>query len=697
MTVIRAIQAKIFLVFFILLQAYSCNDEKNIDVDASTSLCESNAEICNDEIDNNCDGNIDIYDSSCECQPDEINRRCWPDVDIAIVDVLANPNLGLGSRLNGRCKYGSQICRALPMGGSEWGNWNRGFDNIGGTEDDIWMARSCIGAYTPEEEVCDNVDNDCDGRTDESLKIQCWSGAINQDGDPAPWIRFYNATTSPDSICKQGIKTCEQGHWSACLHEVLPQSEICDGIDNNCDGDIDNSILEANDLCGLTDFGICEYGNLQCQTDVGDMVCQDYINPREESCNLLDDDCDGVTDEELYRPCETICNSGFETCIAGIYQRCTAQQPVEEQCDGIDNDCDGSIDEELHCICPPELEGALIPCLGGALECGMGFKTCMRQGDTLSITDCCILESFLQQGNFQCLSGEGQIVDEECNNYDDDCDGSIDEDLLGECYTGPAETRGVGECIGGEVICIEGRWGNFSNEIFISNLCAGQVLPREEFCNDRDDDCDGRTDEDLNTHDNVDIVFVLDQSGSMCPYVRALTQGFTSYVMDFIGTNHKFAIVNIGTMNNQDNTWLEILLNFSDAQTAAQRLAMWTCMNFGIEPTYDAIHDIGSGTTALSFRDNAFPIVIIMTDELAQSIKVPTLQAADVRAVLSPCAVGDCGQVDKLEVYSIVPQIFIPEWCEPADIAKRCYDLYNNIDGETIRQYLDDIFIEVCR
>jgi hypothetical protein len=72
-----------------------------------------------------------------------------------------------------------------------------------------------------------------------------------------------------------------------------------------------------------------------------------------------------------------------------------------------------------------------------------------------------------------------------CNGKDDNCDGLVDN-LGGEpCYTGPAETRNVGACRAGRLEC--GPGGNI--------LCVGQVLPTEETCNGKDDNCDGTVDE----------------------------------------------------------------------------------------------------------------------------------------------------------------------------------------------------------
>jgi hypothetical protein len=151
--------------------------------------------------------------------------------------------------------------------------------------------------------------------------------------------------------------------------------EVCDGIDNNCNGQIDEGVaLTAywdRDLDGYGDPGfarrVCELpedGSLEA----GD--CND-LDPlafpgAEELCNLADDDCDGLIDEDVlltfYRdddgdgygvPGDTTEGCYAPQGFAGNDEDCDDTEPLawggaEELCDGIDNDCDGSFDEDLE-------------------------------------------------------------------------------------------------------------------------------------------------------------------------------------------------------------------------------------------------------------------------------------------------------------------------------------------------------------
>jgi len=678
-------------------------------------LCDGNDNNCDclakpvEERDTNQDG-IDCgygdegVDEGCECWPRDMPysvewsssiRKCWTDPDGRDFGTLEEHSTPTGA-LYGECRYGGQTCRPLPQGGSEWGAWFDGPDRTGGTADDIWIRGGCAEAVGPATELCDGLDNNCDTRIDEGLKRMCWSGASDPDGLPQDWLVFGSPST-PETPCRTGIELCEEGLWSGCMNEILPSPELCDGLDNDCDGLVDDAPHGEGFECGLTDAGICDYGTLQCNGE--DLICEGPLLPQVEECDYMDNDCDGVIDEDLLRPCETVCGSGFETCDLGDWRGCTAPQPAEEICDGEDNDCDGAIDEGLECTCPPEFLGALLPCTSNPqLTCGAGFMECMCADPDCTRTafsECMAMCAFEEQVQQDCDPTGGAPVPEECNAWNDDCDEEIDEGLRTECYSGPPGTENVGICRPGELSCQMGRWGNPVGGVFMDGLCAGEVLPEEEVCNRADDDCDGDIDEDLDSHEKVDMVFAIDRSGSMCGKINALRQGIQPYVLEFANTEHRFALVNIPGPGPSFAPNIEVNLVNSVAFAAA--LAQLDCNAWNEEPQYDAVESIATNTLGLQFRDDAWPMVVVLSDEAAQSLRGPRLTAADVRAAIDPCQIGNCEAADVLEVYAIVLEIHHPEWCAPANIAQKCYRLYSGIDAGTIRGYLDDIFSDVCR
>jgi hypothetical protein len=96
--------------------------------------------------------------------------------------------------------------------------------------------------------------------------------------------------------------------------------------------------------------GTCPQGYVDDSTDCNDDPTSGgaSVYPgAQEACNGLDDDCDGQVDEELVRACSTVCGTGTETCEDGQWVNCTAPPVEEEICDGEDNDCDGQVDEDL--------------------------------------------------------------------------------------------------------------------------------------------------------------------------------------------------------------------------------------------------------------------------------------------------------------------------------------------------------------
>ncbi len=355
-------------------------------------------ETC-DGTDDNCDGQVD---EGCTC----VNGTSQP----CYTGSLQTQNIG-------ECQDGIQTCvNGLP------GN--------------------CVGDQTPTTETCDGLDNDCDTQVDE-----------NDPGGGSSCI------TGLSGVCSPGIEHCVSGQLD-CEQNVQPSSETCNGLDDNCDGQIDEGNPGGGAACDTGLLGICKPGLFECQN--GSLTCVQTTQPGTESCNGLDDDCDGSVDEN--NPggggvCSTgnpgICDAGTQQCQNGSLQCVQDNTSGPETCNGLDDDCDGATDEGNP---------------GGGSACSTGNSGICDAG----IEQC-------QNGGLSCVQ-TNTATTETCNGLDDDCDGSTDENNPGgggACSTGLA-----GICSAGTQQCQNGGL-----------QCVATNTATTETCNGLDDDCDGATDE----------------------------------------------------------------------------------------------------------------------------------------------------------------------------------------------------------
>jgi len=324
----------------------------------------------------------------------------------------------------------------------------------GGPIAGVGAAGPCANGMRPEQ--CDNQDNDCDGKVDETVIRPC--GNIMGE-------------------CKPGTETCQAGVWGSCQGAVEAGFEVCDADmkDENCDG-------TANENCGCTNGATkpcgnatspCIQGTQTCAGGVWGTVCANAKGPTTENCDNIDDNCNGTIDDGAVCSGGTRCVQGqcvectaasecprvdckTPSCVLGKCQQTNAARGTacgNNVCDGngacvacnVPNDCLGKVKSDLCNTALCSSTGVCSSQLNNGASCGTGAR-CDTSGQCVASCGNGIIETSLGE---ECEPGN--------IGWETTCSSSCKQQIYGRPCTRDGDCLQPGGAYTGRVVCGAGN------------------------------------------------------------------------------------------------------------------------------------------------------------------------------------------------------------------------------------------------
>jgi large repetitive protein len=398
-------------------------------------------------------------------------------------------------------------------------------------------------------EVCNGYDDDCDGDVD----IDATDGTVvytDADGDG------YGAGDSVGVLCDDAGYANEPGDCDDANVAVNPDAvEACDGIDSNCDGNVDDDLVGTwyADADG-DGYGDVAVSSVSCEQPAGYVLystdCNDanaFVYPgATEVCNGVDDDCEGTVDEGAVDASPWYVDNdsdGYGDSSASILacERVAGYAATADDCDDTDArfnpgavesdcadptdyNCDGSTgytdsDGDGYVACE-ECDDGSAAVYPGATEVCNGVDDDCKEAVDVGAVDAPTWYADVDVDGFgdvavsavSCSSPLGYVADatdcddtsalsfpgntEVCDNLDNNCDGNVDSDAvdIGTWYA-DVDSDGFGDVSVVEVSC-SASTGYVADATDCDDADSAVNPSATEVCNGTDDNCDGNVDSD---------------------------------------------------------------------------------------------------------------------------------------------------------------------------------------------------------
>lgn len=243
----------------------------------------------------------------------------------------------------------------------------------------------CVAEVNTTDERCNGLDDDCDERIDEQTDEVCYpDGATGCVPTSGAWV-CMGVCIPGVRTCRDGVLQACDGATTPATEQCTPDGETaadesCEGaIDEQCTCTGSESRACYTGPAGTAGVGRCASGTQRC--DGGSFTaCTGSVVPEQESCanEGTDDDCDGTADEIPNRDAACVETANLGPCRLGTLQcrdpgaalTCVTPAPSEETCNGVDDDCNGAIDDAFDFDNDPQ------HCGDCATTCGAGELCC---------------------------------------------------------------------------------------------------------------------------------------------------------------------------------------------------------------------------------------------------------------------------------------------------------------------------------